>query len=146
MVQEGPPRFGLSQYGFSFLVAREVAETIARDAGEHPFSVELADTYNFPAHYFYLLNWLGRPPRNDDYYAHAITREKLGERIYLIVAPGMAPLPLLKGLGAEILGERNKVMVHNVAIYRIEAPALPPGIKELKLTFDGMLWGLEAVR
>lgn len=135
---------GAIHYGYSFKVAREVAGRIAQDADGRPFSVELAEPYNFPAHYFYLLRWMGRAPLNEDYYAHAIAREQMGERIFIIVGPGM-PAPALKG-GLEPGVLADEVMVRNVGIYRIDPKALPPGTRALRLSFEGPEWALEAVR
>lgn len=136
-------RGGAIHYGYSFKVAREVAGQVARDAGGRPYSVELAETYNFPAHIFYLLRWMGRAPLNEDYYAHAIERERMGERIFIIVGPGMAPAPALKG-GLEPRALADMVMVRNVGIYRIDPAALPPGTRALRLSFDEFDWTLEA--
>ena len=132
---------GMTPYRFTFRVTREIAAAIAKDAGGRPFSVELAEPYNFPAHYFYLLRWMGRPPLNEDYYAHAIARERIGERIYVIAAPGLADEPALKGVAGPLT---ETLQVRNVTIWRIDPARLAPGTRELRVRADGPGWGLEA--
>lgn len=134
---------GATPYGYSFRVVREVAEAIARDSGGRPYSMELAEAANFPGHYFYLLRRLGRPPLNGDYYTHAIERDKLGERTYIVVTPGMARAPELKGIGGP---NEEPIALRNVLIYRIERTRLPQNIRRLKVEIhDDLTWTLEAV-
>jgi hypothetical protein len=126
---------------------RDVAEFIARDSGGRPFSVELVEPGNFPAHYHYLLTWLGRPPLNSgaDYYHREVAREAMGERIYLIIGPGMDLVPALKGWAGPL---PEPVPLNNLWLYRIESGTLPPGTRRLKLGMELRRpeWAIEVVK
>lgn len=135
---------GAAWYGHRLKAAREVAAFIAGDSNGGPFSMDLAEANNFPAHFHYLLRRLGRSPRNEDYYSHRIPRRDMGERIYIVVANALARVPRLEGLRGPL--PKPALELDDYSVYRLETASLPPETRALGLVIDAPAWTIRAER
>jgi hypothetical protein len=135
---------GAARNGHRLKSAQEVAAFIAGDGHGGPFSVDLAEADNFPAHFHYLLRRLGRPPGNEDDYSHRILRRDMGERIYVIVANTMTRVPRLEGLpGAP---PKPVLELDDYSVHRLEVASLPPQTRAIELVIDAPAWTIRAER
>ena len=132
---------GQPLYGDNLARTRVVAEWIAHDSGDQPYSLELAHSGDYPAHYLYLVRWLGHPAKNTDYLAHGVSPKQLGRRLYIIDEADPAhDNPLVASKVAD-----PPERFGGVAVYRIPAERVPVGKRGVRVICDGNKpWTLEA--
>lgn len=129
---------GNAWYGKRFVITRQIAQYVAQDAGTVPYNLFTVDRENNLSTYMYLLNYLGRAPKNMDYTRPAISRKELGQRIYVVVReePIEAP-PTFKGKPVQL---GPPVKVGNACIYRIPAERLEKNLSTLIIRPDKVGW------